>query len=315
MAFTEQHRRALGGSAIVVVCLAIVALQGCWHKETPTNTAPSPPIGIAPPPSFGPPEPPSFGSPASPTATPALTDADPKITKLENRRETLIPLLEKAEDEKAELVAKLRDAGVAKSSDLKNNPTAQRYAVALQKVSHDIKTIQDEIGRLDEAITHAKALSRRAEQDKVRITDEELAALTVDSGNDSPLTASDPANLDALLAKELAGSEVGQASPRTRSLRSSKLVGTWELLKLGYGGEKIHFEFTASGSVISRRAGLEFIGSYAVRDSLLTITDTERRTATYALEFSPDAKTVLFREDKGSYSDFKGLDGRWTKTK
>ena len=270
MAFTEQHRRALGGSAIVVVCLAIVALQGCWHKETPTNTAPSSPIGIAPPPSFGPPEPPSFGSPASSTATPALTDADPQITKLENRREALIPLLEKAEDEKVELVAKLRDAGVAKSSDLKNNPTAQRYAVALQKVSHDIKTIQDEIGRLDEGITHAKALSRRAEQDKVRISDEELAALTVDSGKDSPLTASDPANLDALLAKELSGTSRPAASRKS-------LVGKWKIEKGEVDGT---VEFSAGGTVIFTwfHTGLKRdwvqTGKYTLTRSTLKITES-----------------------------------------
>jgi hypothetical protein len=216
MAFTEQRRRAIGGVAIVVTCLTIVAQWGCWRKETSTNTAQSPPT------------------------KPALIEVDQQIAKLENRRETLIPLLEKAEDEKAELVAKLRDAGVAKSSDLKNNPTAQRYAVALQKVSHDIKTLQGEIGRLDEAITHAKALSRRANQDKVRISDEELAALSVDSGKDSPPTASDPANLDALLANELAGSK-----PTPTSRKS--IVGKWKIEK---GEVKGDVEFSAGGTVI-----------------------------------------------------------------
>ncbi|MSR30498.1 MAG: hypothetical protein EXR99_03230 [Gemmataceae bacterium] len=117
-------------------------------------------------------------------------------------------------------MGKLRSLGVAKSSDLKNNPTAQRYAVALQKIGHDIKTIQGEIGRLDEAITYANSLNRRAEQDKVRISDEELAALTVNSGKDSPPTASDPLNLDALLAKEL-GSK--HSLPKSRK----SIVGKW----------------------------------------------------------------------------------------
>jgi hypothetical protein len=269
MAFTEQRRRALGGVAIVVACLTIVAYQGCWRKETPTNTAPSSPIGIAPPPLFDPAEPPSFGSPPSSPTTPALTEADQQIAKLENRRETLIPLLDKAEDEKAELVKKLREAGVAKLSDLKNNPTAKRYAVALQKISHDIAGIQAEIGRLDEAITHAKALKRRAEQEKVRITDEELAVLTVGSGQDLPLTASDPANLDALLAKELS------ESPSPTASRKS-LVGKW---KIEQGEVDGTVEFSAGGTVIFTwfHVGLKkdwvHTGKYSVSRSTLKITE------------------------------------------
>ncbi len=248
----------------------LLTVSGCWHK-TPTaekqttrgNTT------IVPPPQFGPPEPPAFGFSPSPTANPETTDIDPQVAKLEERRERLVPLLEKAEDEKADLVAKLREAGVTKASDLKSNPVAQRYAAALQKVSHDTAGIQAEIGRLDEAITHAKALKRRAEQEKVRITDEELAALTVGSSQSLPLTATDPANLDALLAKELTG------TPSPPSSRKS-LVGKWKIEKGEVDGT---VEFTAGGTVLFTwfHTGLKKdwvqTGKYTLTRSTLKITE------------------------------------------
>lgn len=237
MGFSHRKRRVVGAIALLMVVL--LAFSGCWSK-TPNTEPQAATNGPAIPPQFGPPEPPAFGISPSPTANAAPTEIDPQVAKLEERRERLVPLLEKAEDEKDDLVAKLRDAGVTTASDLKNNPVAQRYAAALQKVTHDIAGIQSEIGRLDEAITHAKALKRRADQEKVRITDEELAALTVSSGQDLPFTATDPANLDALLAKELTG------TPSPPSSRKS-LVGKWKIEKGEVDGT---VEFTAGGTVL-----------------------------------------------------------------
>ena len=239
MGFSHQKRQVVG--AIALLMFGLFAFSGCWtktpdaQKQAETNGP-----AMSPPPQSGPHEPPAFGFSPSPTANPETTDIDPQVAKLEERRERLVPLLEKAEDEKADLVAKLREAGVTKASDLKNNPVAQRYAAALQKVSHDIAGIQTEIGRLDEAITHAKGLKRRADQVRVRITDEELAALTVGSGQDLPPTATDPANLDALLAKELNG------TPSPPSSRKS-IVGKWKIEKGEVDGT---VEFTAGGTVL-----------------------------------------------------------------
>lgn len=268
MGFSHQKRRVVGAVALLVS--GLLAFSGCWHK-TPNTEQQAAPDGLAvpPPPQFGLPEPPAIGFSPSPTANAAPTEIDPQVAKLEERRERLVPLLEKAEDEKADLVAKLREAGVTKASDLKDNSVAQRYAAALQKVSHDIAGIQAEIGRLDEAITHAKALKRRAEQDTVRITDEELAALTVGSGQDLPLTATDPANLDALLAKELSG------TPSPPSSRKS-LVGKWKIEKGEVDGT---VEFTAGGTVLFTwfHTGLKKdwveTGKYTLTRSTLKITE------------------------------------------
>lgn len=237
MGFSHRKRRVVGAIALLMVVL--LAFSGCWSK-TPNTEPQAATNGPAIPPQFGPPEPPAFGISPSPTANAAPTEIDPQVAKLEERRERLVPLLEKAEDEKDGIVAKLREAGVTKAADLKSNPVAQRYAAALQKVSNDIAGIQAEIGRLDEALTHAKALKRRADQEKVRITDEELAALTVSSGQDLPPTATDPANLDALLSKELSGPS-SPPSPR------KSLVGKWKIEKGEVDGT---VEFTAGGTVL-----------------------------------------------------------------
>lgn len=267
MGFSHQKRQVVG--AVALLMFGLFACSGCWTKTPNVEQAATNGPAIPPPPQFGPPEPPAFGFSPSPATDSAPTEIDPQVAKLEERRERLVPLLEKAEDEKADLVAKLREAGVTKSSDLKNNPVAQRYAAALQKVSHDIAGIQAEIGRLDEAVTHAKALKRRADQEKVRITDEELAALTVGSGQDLPLTATDPANLDALLAKELTG------TPSPPSSRKS-LVGKWKIEKGEVDGT---VEFTAGGTVLFTwfHTGLKKdwvqTGKYTLTRSTLKITE------------------------------------------
>lgn len=264
----DQKRRVVG--AVALLASVLLAFSGCWHTTPNTEQrAATDGLAVPPPPQFGPPEPPAFGYSSSPTANAAPTEIDPQVAKLEERRERLVPLLEKAEDEEADLVAKLRVAGVTKASDLRNDPVAQRYAAAWQKVGHDIAGIQAEIGRLDEAITHAKALKRRAEQEKVRITDEELAALAVGSSQDLPLTATDPANLDALLAKELSG------TPSPPSSRKS-IVGKW---KIEQGEVDGTVEFTAGGTVIFTwfHTGLKKdwveTGKYTLTRSTLKITE------------------------------------------
>lgn len=260
--------------------------------------------------------------------------AEYKITQLEYRRDKLMPLLEKAEDEKADLIAKLKDAGVAKASDLKNIPIARHYAVSLAKVSQEIELLQDKIGRLEEAISSANSIIRQAEQNKVQISDEDLAKLTVVSGENSTPATLDPANLDALLAKELNGANsstkhrvsIGTnnsvkgpkiTEPSTSHLISgpAKLYGNWEILKNGYGGKKVYLEFTKQGSVIFRMELLENIGKFTLSGSQLTLTDKRGKNSNYALEFASDGKSVLMRDEDNKYSDFNNLEGRWTKSK
>jgi energy-coupling factor transporter transmembrane protein EcfT len=257
-----------------------------------------------------------------------------KITQLEYRRDALIPLLQKAEDEKTDLVEKLKDAGIAKASDLKNIPSARHYAVSLAKVSKEIESIKDNIGQLEEAIASANSIIRQTEQSKVQISDEDLAKLTVVSGANSTPTTLDPANLDALLAKELNGAAPstkhrvpsGQntpvkspkiTEPSTTHLVSgpAKLNGNWEILKNGYGGKKVYLEFTKQGSVIFRMELLENIGKYTLSGSQLTLTDKRGKNSNYALEFASDGKSVLMRDEDNKYSDFNNLEGRWTKSK
>ena len=258
-----------------------------------------------------------------------------KITQLEYRRDKLIPLLEKAEVEKADLIAKLKDAGVAKASDLKNIPSARHYAVSLAKVSKEIESIKDNIGQLEEAIASANSIIRQAEQDKVQISAEDLAKLTVISEGNITSTALDPANLDALLTKELNGSDhltiekksggskfpsnekpkLTEKTSTSLASGSTKLAGNWEILKTGYGGKKVYLEFTKQGSVIFRMEYLEKIGRFTLNGSRLTLTDKRDKNTVYAVEFASDGKSVLMRDEGNKYSDFNNLEGRWTKSK
>lgn len=71
------------------------------------------------------------------------------------------------------------------------------------------------------------------------------AALTVGSSQDLPLTATAPANLDALLAKELSGTS-SPPSTRPRTL-SALLVGRWEVTGSRKTGT---VEFTKGGNAL-----------------------------------------------------------------
>lgn len=139
-----------------------------------------------------------------------FTDFDVRIRALETRRSQLLPLLETAESDRAEIVEKLRDSGVSGGSDLRDNPIAQRLASTLQTVVRDIQRLRFEIEKLDEAVIHVNTLKRRAEQEALGITDEELASLSVDTKGDGSALSGDPVSLDDLLAQELGGRRTTQ---------------------------------------------------------------------------------------------------------
>lgn len=237
-----------------------------------------------------------------------IAQADAGILRLQQRRAKLIPLLEKATAEKDELVAKLQDAGVTKASDIKSNSSARNYAAALQKLATDIRNLQLEVSRIDEAITHANGIKRRLEQKDAGVTDEELAALTAESGAmDSP-TAGDPASLDAILTQELQGK-----SARTIAKPSKQsLVGKWEIIE---GEKKGTATFTSGGTIqfvwchsSSDRMWNE-TGKYTTSGNKLTI----KASGDYGSESNRDFEFISENEllvNKPTCCDFNWLYGR-----
>ena len=235
----------------------------------------------------------------------------PQVSNLKERRDKLVPLLESAEQEKASLVAKLREAGVSKSSDLKNNPAAQRLASALQKVSGNIKNLQTEIARVDEALALTVSLERLNEQKKVAVSDEELSALAVASNQDLPPTANDPAHLEAILSKELGSKKRTDPS----DARAKQLVGKW----LAEPGDREQYvvEFAPWGIVTGTkshsytdgsRSNFVETGRYSLDGSTLIITEVGSRGKTIQreVEFLTNNELLVTKPTEGGFYSLYG---------
>ena len=81
---------------------------------------------------------------------------DDQISKLEDRKNKLKPLIDKTEAQKQLLLDKLKDAGITQGTDLKGNPAAQRLANSLKQVILDIRKLKIEIDKIDDVLFHPK---------------------------------------------------------------------------------------------------------------------------------------------------------------
>lgn len=197
-----------------------------------------------------------------------LAKADAQITKLDEKRQRLLPLLEAAVNEKAVLIEKLRDAGIRAASDLQTTPSARSIVSALQKLDSDIRSLQAALGRADEGITYANAIKRRIEQEAAGVSNEELSALTGESGAlESPI-AGDPISLEALLTRELQGPAASiKAQPLRPGSVGEVIVGRWR----PEGGAGDAVEFTPHGNVL---VDSKAVATYRVQGKVLTLVPT-----------------------------------------
>lgn len=258
-----------------------------------------------------------------------LADTQAKIAQLTERRAAIQTLLDKTSQERDALLVRLKQMGITSSADLKGNSRARQYADMLHDTVSETERLQRDIARFDHAIAQAQSLVRRLERAEaleasgLSELDEEVVALAQRTmelddrldGFSEPIT--DPVRQAAMLDQELQRQVAPSASSTTvRSIPAARLIGKWEILKIGYGGDKSYLEFTRQGSVIWG-VGSELrhmkIGKYSLHKLQLTLTDKRGRSSVYALEFGMDGKSVLMREENESDSDFDEFDGRWTR--
>ncbi len=145
--------------------------------------------------------------PTAPSRNPALASLDAKRKALEQRRAQIGTLIEKAEEDKQRVVARLRAMGATSAKSIPNTSEARRLVAELQRLSREIASLQRDALTLDEAIAKAGSLARRLERSQIAITDEELGGLSVDlrsASDDSPRTTT-PIELETLLDDELSG--------------------------------------------------------------------------------------------------------------
>ena len=148
----------------------------------------------------------------------AVTDARNRLRNFEQKRSRIEPLLEKVLAERDEMVARLRDAGVKSTADLKGNLRGQKLAQTIQKITAEIAGLESQIATIDSALFDARAVIRRMEREAEGISEDEMRMLSEQlrqaeertDGTPLPVTAID---VDAAVEKALNGS-AGQATPK-----------------------------------------------------------------------------------------------------
>jgi hypothetical protein len=239
------------------------------------------------------------------------------VRKFEKKRQALEPVLERALADRDELVAKLREAGVTKPSDLKGNARGRKLAESLTKLGAEIEGLGRQAATLDSAILDAKAVVRRLERQQAGISEEEMGRLAEQLGEaeertDGAAKPVTPLDVEAALEKALKGS-CSQPRRTASGQAASKLVGQW-----GHhhptDGSTYSLEFTRGDTAILKRYSLEAVGTYVLAGDTLTLTDGDGRAVGYSLEFR-SANEVLFRSEAGKdrYGGFDGLAGHWSK--
>jgi hypothetical protein len=138
----------------------------------------------------------------------ALTDARNRLRNFEQKRSRIEPLLETVLAERDELVAKLRDAGVKSTADLKGNLRGQKLAQTVQKITAEIAGLESQIATIDSALFDARAVIRRMEREAEGISEDEMRMLSEQlrqaeertDGTPLPVT---PLDVDAAVEKAL----------------------------------------------------------------------------------------------------------------
>lgn len=129
-------------------------LQGRWQRiSLPTGRDPAP-LGKGP-----------------------LADAKRQVQQVEQKESKLETLLETANADRDELVAKLRAVGVESTADLKGNFRGQRLAENVAKIAAEIDGLERQLASIDSELLKAKALVRRMEREEAGVSEDDMRRL------------------------------------------------------------------------------------------------------------------------------------------
>ena len=262
-----------------------------------------------------------------------IADAKQKLEAFEQKRTEIEPLLERAEADRDELIAKLREIGVNSTADLKGNARGQRLAESVLERDTEIAGLQGQMTLLDTVILDARAFIRRVEREAAGISEEDMRKLAeqlkdVQDRTDGPRLPVTPLDIDAAVEKAFQVSPSKQkAVPLERQSLSTQLVGKWQISE---GREKGTIEFTKGGSALLvwsdglrnalgesvRRATL----TYALSGTSLKITDpryTERDSylENFQIEIEVISKDEMIFVITNSTMSFDWLEGRVVRAK
>ena len=182
-----------------------------------------------------------------------IADAKNRLDIFIQKREKIEPLLKKSQEDRDELITKLREIGVNSTADLKGNARGQRLAESVQKLETEIAGLQGQITLLDTAIVDARAFIRRVEREAAGISEEEIRKLDEqlrdieDRTDGTPLPVT-PLDIDAALEKAFKVQPSKQkALPSAHQPLAAQLIGKWQVSE---GRRKGTIEFTKGGTAL-----------------------------------------------------------------
>jgi hypothetical protein len=312
----------VGTVTLLGIGWAVLHPAGCGNSGDRQQPAAVPKTAFAPPlaPKVGLPD---SESTDSPDESGPLAEARGQVRKFEKKRQALEPVLERALADRDELVAKLREAGVTKASDLKGNARGRKLAESLTKLGAEIEGLERQLAALDSAILDAQAAVRRLEREQAGVSDEEIGRLAeqlreAEERTDGAAQPVTPLDVEAALEKALKGSP-GPSLKTTPRQGAASLVGKWQLAE---GKRSGTVEFTRGGTALlawddgitnalgqrQRRATLK----YTLKGNILRLEEPGefeyRQKCDVQIEFIGQDEIILVNQ-KNSLS-FDWLDGR-----
>ncbi len=115
-------------------------------------------------------------NPAADSSPNAL--AKKQVERIEQKLLKVETLQRQAQQERDEMVAKLRDLGIESATDLKKNPRGQRMAENLAKLSAEIDGMDSQLATIDTELLKARSIVRRMEREQAGISDDEMRQLS-----------------------------------------------------------------------------------------------------------------------------------------
>jgi hypothetical protein len=146
--------------------------------------------------------------PSSDQGTGPVADAKRQVKRIEQKAAKVSGLLETAQADRDELVAKLRAVGVKTTADLKGNLRGQRLAESIAKIAVEIEGLERHLVLIDSELLKAKSIVRRMEREQAGLTEGEMRKLAeqlreVEERTDGVVTTPSPLDVDAAVERAL----------------------------------------------------------------------------------------------------------------
>jgi hypothetical protein len=133
-----------------------------------------------------------------------IAEAKKQVERIEQKLVKVETLQRQAQQERDEMVAKLRELGIENATDLKKNPRGQRMAENLAKLSAEIDGMGAQLATIDTELLKARSIVRRMEREQAGISDDEMRQLSqqlreAESKTDAAPRTITPVDVDAAL--------------------------------------------------------------------------------------------------------------------